>query len=114
MALIGTVPADYPNVGSGGAGLNFYIDGKDSGQTSIIQQYGAEPWNGIINGATWSSEGGGSWYFDGSNDRVVFGSDATTVDQSDDTYRYNFSNVDSGHVQVVVDAWIKPSTIINL
>jgi len=111
MALIGTVPADYPNVWSGGAGLNFYIDGKDSGQTSIIQQYGASCWNGIINGATWSSEGGGSWYFDGSNDRVVFGSDATTVDQSDSTHTYDFSNVDSGHVQIVIDAWIKPSTI---
>ena len=111
MALIGTVPADWPDVRGGGAGLNFYVDGKDSNQTSIIQQYGSACWNGIINGATWSSEGGGSWYFDGSNDRVVFGSDATTASQSDSTHTYDFSNVNSGHVQMVCDAWINPSTI---
>ena len=113
MALIGTVAADYPNVHGESAGLNFYIDGKDSGQTSIIQQYGSASWNGIINGATWSSEGGGSWFFDGSNDRVVFGSDATTVNQSDSSHTYDFSYPGSGHGQVVIDAWINPSTTGN-
>ena len=108
MALIGTASGQEKS----NAGLNFYVDGRDSSQTSIIQQLGTSPCDGKIEGATWSSEGGGSWYFDGTNDRVVFGSDGTTATQTDSNHYYEYMHdyVAGGHGQCVVDAWIKPST----
>jgi len=111
MALIGTASVQEKS----NAGLNFYVDGRDSSQTSIIQQLGTNPTNGIINGATWSSDGGGSWLFDGVNDRVIFGSDATTATQTDNNHYYEYHNdwTTSTHQQAVIDAWIKPLTITN-